>query len=93
MTYLNEYQLHLEVKMTGGGTPDEMEQCVTEYNAAGRPDYKPSPAFKKWVHHVTFACTNCQGEFRVVPPAIPDAAKEVTCESCQIEAGTVPHAI
>ena len=92
MTYLNEYQLYLEIKMAGGGTPDEMETSVKEYNAAGRPGYHPGMPFQRWLVGVTFACTNCQGEFRVLKGACPAPTSEVTCESCQIEAGTLPDA-
>ena len=82
-TFLEQYQGFLETEMATGGTPEHMETCVNEYNAAGKLGYRAAPLYVKWASETTHLCTSCQAEFKWAAETPPDPTMEVTCESCQ----------
>ena len=79
--YLEQYQGYLETEMAAGGTPEHMQECVDEYNAAGRVGYRASPLYEQWAAETKFLCTTCQSEF-LATEGTPDPTTETTCDAC-----------
>lgn len=66
-TYLEGYQQHLEQRLALGGTPKEMEACLTEYNQVGDPAWGSSTGFEAWAKKMPFQCVDCRRPFNVAP--------------------------
>lgn len=81
-TYLEQYQYYLEEQMAAGGTPERMEDCVRQYNAVGRLDFRPGKLYAEWSSAAKHLCTSCQTEFVWSAELPPDPTQEVTCEKC-----------
>ena len=78
-TYLSAFQAHLEDLMRTGGSPEDMQACVDQYNDAGLPDFSGGPAFSAWVTQALHTCSSCHKTYRI------EAAKaeEQTCSECE----------
>lgn len=79
-TYLQQFQSFLEAEMAKGGTPEQMEQCVTEYNRTGSPTWTKSEPYAAWVKTASFACVDCHTPYNTEDATPTD---ETRCTRCR----------